>query len=626
MVRLARSARGSALAFLAVAITALCQLGMDGAETFAVQAGKVLSPGGLALQGVLLDVDGTLVESTDLAFSATNEVLEKFGYTKITVEDYHRGTKYTTPVRLAWHAGLSETPESDLAAANALGTEMGKLFDSTYVALVTPTTVPLFAGFSDLLAALAERGISMGVLSNAAREYVEAVLSANKLCKFFPVRHGADSVPKPKPAPDGLLQCCAELGQLEASQYIYVVVDSVEELTKDNKKRLTEISNWMSVLCGRHLERNHETMLMAYEKRVVRRQDIAKILHNALEVLICAPCDGQNSLSGFLLKMMRLAVLLLIAFAQRPWMRWDVAFGAGGLVADVVSFGAYSSAKAAAKVAKAVRAGKKGESLVKAARTSKNWGTASSIANTALNWFHGAKDQHDRGKVPVAGHVEELGRGLENRNAWGVASGAGGLMADVVAFGAFYERIAWVQLQHLRVVVEKLSKLLVERQEELKIARTRQELQKDGSLTQSEAIEECLKKGKMKHRPTGLMMFFAKELGKPLKWMRQRHMDVSFSKDLVFSGSDSVSTPLSLMVADITNRFKQKMLQKRMTLKEGKVDGFDDVSSAEEEAPAQVGATEAAVDMPEASATEQAAVESADASLLAAPGNCGTAP
>eukprot|EP00439_Symbiodinium_sp_Y106_P059759 s1045_g8.t1 len=223
MVRLARSARRSAtLAFLAVAITALCQLGMDGPDAFAVQARKVLSPGGLALQGILFDVDGTLVESTELAYSATNEVLETFGHNKITVEDYHRGTKFTTPVRLAWHAGLAETPETDLAAANALGTEMGRLFDTTYVALVTPKTVPLFAGLSDLLAALAERGTTMGVLSNAAREYVEAVLSANELGKIFPVRHGADSVPKPKPAPDGLLQCCAELGQLEASQYIYV--------------------------------------------------------------------------------------------------------------------------------------------------------------------------------------------------------------------------------------------------------------------------------------------------------------------------------------------------------------------------------------------------------------------
>ena len=89
---------------------------------------------------------------------------------------------------------------------------------------------------------------------------------------------------------------------------------------------------------------------------------------------------------------MRLAVLLLIAFAQRlcgaedvcdglvseavsfvPVVgnvrdlgcglqksdAWEVASGVGGLVANVVSFGAYSSAEAAAKVAKAVRAGKK---------------------------------------------------------------------------------------------------------------------------------------------------------------------------------------------------------------------------------------------------------------------------
>lgn len=172
---------------------------------------------------------------------------------------------------------------------------------------------------------------------------------------------------------------------------------------------------------------------------------------------------------------MRLAVLLLIAFAQRlcgaedvcdglvseavsfvPVVgnvrdlgcglqksdAWEVAFGAGGLVADVVSFGAYSSAKAAAKVAKAVRAGKKGESLVKAARTSKNWWTASSIANNAVNWFRRAKGQHDRGKVPVVGHVKEIGRGVEHRSAWDVASGAGGLMADGVAFGASASEVA----------------------------------------------------------------------------------------------------------------------------------------------------------------------------------------
>ncbi|CAE7408191.1 gph [Symbiodinium natans] len=181
-----------------------------------------LLQGRRALLGVLFDVDGTLVDSTQLAFCATNEVLEKFGYPQVDVEDYHRGTKYTTPVRLAWHAGLAQNPEASPSSAESLGAEMGRVFDSTYVALVTPKSAPLFEGLKELLAALAERQVTLGVLSNAALAYVEAVLSVNNLKRFFPVWHGADSVALPKPAPDGLLQCCTELGQLKASEYVYV--------------------------------------------------------------------------------------------------------------------------------------------------------------------------------------------------------------------------------------------------------------------------------------------------------------------------------------------------------------------------------------------------------------------
>ena len=52
-------------------------------------------------QGVLWDVDGTLVESTDLAFVATNEVLEANGRPQITVEQYKVDCKFTTPERCA---------------------------------------------------------------------------------------------------------------------------------------------------------------------------------------------------------------------------------------------------------------------------------------------------------------------------------------------------------------------------------------------------------------------------------------------------------------------------------------------------------------------------------------------
>ena len=44
--------------------------------------------------GVLWDVDGTLVESTALAFEATNEVLTAQGREPVTVEEYKIGCKY----------------------------------------------------------------------------------------------------------------------------------------------------------------------------------------------------------------------------------------------------------------------------------------------------------------------------------------------------------------------------------------------------------------------------------------------------------------------------------------------------------------------------------------------------
>ena len=49
---------------------------------------------GISLGGaVLWDVDGTLVESTDMAFNATNEVLEAAGHPAISVENYNLGCR-----------------------------------------------------------------------------------------------------------------------------------------------------------------------------------------------------------------------------------------------------------------------------------------------------------------------------------------------------------------------------------------------------------------------------------------------------------------------------------------------------------------------------------------------------
>lgn len=155
--------------------------------------------------GLFFDVDGTLSDSYLLGYNSTNEVLRRNGCSQITEEEYHAGTKYTTPMRLAWH--VTGNPD------DSIGTKLGQEFDALYVALVSKETANLFSGIEQMLRSLQERhpSVRFAALSNACTDYVTAVLQANNLLSLFPVGLGADKVPAAKPAPDGLLQLCSLL-------------------------------------------------------------------------------------------------------------------------------------------------------------------------------------------------------------------------------------------------------------------------------------------------------------------------------------------------------------------------------------------------------------------------------
>lgn len=170
--------------------------------------------------GVLWDVDGTLVESTDLAFTATNEVLAANGHAAVSVEQYKAGCKFTTPARFSHHIGEP--------AGGGEGPRLGDEFDRTYVVRVSKETAGLFDGIDRLLRSIALSGHPQGVLSNACGAYVRAVVAANELDEvpgqrmaLFGVVRGADEVPAAKPAGDGLLACC-EVLQVDPAASVYV--------------------------------------------------------------------------------------------------------------------------------------------------------------------------------------------------------------------------------------------------------------------------------------------------------------------------------------------------------------------------------------------------------------------
>ena len=154
---------------------------------------------------MIFDIDGTLADSFRLAFSATNDVLVRNGYREVTEDEYHFGTRFTTPVRLATHAGLSEDDDPDQFLV--VGKKLGQEFDDLYIGLVDPAkqNAGFYPGIYDFINSI-PADVKVGALTNAAVAYAEAVLQANGVRERFSVVHGADSVRKPKPAPDGLLQ------------------------------------------------------------------------------------------------------------------------------------------------------------------------------------------------------------------------------------------------------------------------------------------------------------------------------------------------------------------------------------------------------------------------------------
>lgn len=168
------------------------------------------------MRAVLWDVDGTLSDSYLLGFTCTQKFLERNGCSLVTEEQYHAGTIYPTPERFAWH--VTGDPN------NTIGATLGRQFDDMYVDMVSIETASFFPGVLDLLLDLrSELGENLlyGALSNACGSYARAVLQANNVGSLFSVAYGADEVPAPKPQPDGLQLCLAQLN-LQPSQCIYI--------------------------------------------------------------------------------------------------------------------------------------------------------------------------------------------------------------------------------------------------------------------------------------------------------------------------------------------------------------------------------------------------------------------
>lgn len=152
---------------------------------------------------VIFDNDGLLLD-TEEAWTRAEEVL--FGRRGRTFTMEHKRSLIGSSRAVA--AGKLEAMLDSPGEGEALMDELHDLVMEEVRVGVAPRP-----GALELLAALGDAGVPVGLASNSPRAFVERSLAAAGLLDgHFGVIVAADEVPAPKPAPDVYLAACRALG------------------------------------------------------------------------------------------------------------------------------------------------------------------------------------------------------------------------------------------------------------------------------------------------------------------------------------------------------------------------------------------------------------------------------
>lgn len=153
------------------------------------------------LQAVLLDMDGTLVDTEDFWWEAESGLLAELGY---RLDPAHREVVVGGPMgRVVAHL-------LDVTGAPLTPAEFGPMINERFAELVG-RGVPVRPGAAELLRELAAEGIPAVLVSASHRRIIDLVLKSLGE-QHFAFSVAGDEVERTKPHPDPYLVAAARLG------------------------------------------------------------------------------------------------------------------------------------------------------------------------------------------------------------------------------------------------------------------------------------------------------------------------------------------------------------------------------------------------------------------------------
>ena len=155
-----------------------------------------------AARAVLFDFDFTLADSSEGIVVCMNHALDRLGLPPASADAIRRTIGLDLHTALGVLAGEEWRSREDEFLEHFV-----RKADDVMVA-----STSFLPGAARVLRTLHEAGYRVGVVTTKYRHRVEDALQRDGLRAFVEVIVGADDVPRPKPAPDGLLQAADSLG------------------------------------------------------------------------------------------------------------------------------------------------------------------------------------------------------------------------------------------------------------------------------------------------------------------------------------------------------------------------------------------------------------------------------
>ncbi len=153
---------------------------------------------GRSLRAVVFDLDGTLIDSLPLTFHAFRAAIEPFLKRPVTDREIYARFGPADHEIVAGFVGPAHAEEARdlLLSAYRSGLDRIRFFD----------------GIPETVARIRSLGLKIGLCTGRGRPSTEVILGHLGMKDWFEVTVTGEEVPRPKPAPDGIIDTARRLG------------------------------------------------------------------------------------------------------------------------------------------------------------------------------------------------------------------------------------------------------------------------------------------------------------------------------------------------------------------------------------------------------------------------------